>query len=171
MPFKECRLQLSDIDLDNVTFQITTETALRTLIDSIRAIDLINPPILYLEKSGYIVISGFRRIAAYQELNRRHIKANVMAPGTTLLVCAKMAIADNALQRRLNLVETSRALNLLSASFKDLKGMGKTAEMIGLPGNPELMAKIMTISKLPNTIQNGVLNNRVSMKVAIELGG
>lgn len=167
---KECSLSVSDIRFKDETYRITTAICDQTLVDSIRQIGLINPPILFRGKTAYTIISGFRRIAACRKLKIRRIKVKVLAPETTNLDRAKLAIADNAAQRSFNLVETSRALNLLSGSFVDLEGMAETARTLGLPENPEIMARIMIISRLPRIIQNSILEDRISMKMAIELG-
>jgi ParB family chromosome partitioning protein len=169
--YKECFLPVSDIRFEDETYQITTATCNQALVDSIREVGLINPPLVFRGKTAtYTIISGFRRIAACRELNISRIAAKVVAPETNILDCVKLAIADNASHRSLNMVETSRALNLLSENFIDLQSMGETAQNLGLPGNPEIMTKIMIITRLPQTIQNGILENRISLKMAIALG-
>ncbi|MBW2101027.1 MAG: ParB N-terminal domain-containing protein, partial [Deltaproteobacteria bacterium] len=62
---------MSSIDLEDKTYQITTNTTLDDLIDSIKTVGLISPPLLLKKKqdhSEHTVVSGFRRIAACRSL-------------------------------------------------------------------------------------------------------
>ncbi|MGA6925838.1 MAG: ParB N-terminal domain-containing protein, partial [Desulfosarcina sp.] len=102
------------IDTADHTFKITTNTDTNDLTSSIGSVGLLQPPILMPTAKGYRTVTGFRRIAACEGLNLTPIAARLLPPDTSPMVCAQMAVADNALQRPLNLIEQSRAYALLN---------------------------------------------------------
>jgi ParB/RepB/Spo0J family partition protein len=170
MTWKDEIIHLSSVDIEDHSFRITTEENIESLSCSIRNAGLINHPIVIRKKSGYAVISGFRRIRSALNLGWTNISARTIKSDTGRFECAKLAIADNSLQRQLNLIEISRCYKLLSESFKGVDLLGE-ASMIGLPGNPALAEKIMRLVDLPPVIQNCVISETVSLAMALELGG
>ena len=170
MTWKDEIIHLSSIDIEDHTFRITTEENIETLSCSIRNAGLINPPIVIRKKSGYVVISGFRRIRSAVNLGWTNISARTIESDADRLECAKLAIADNSLQRPLNLIEISRCYKMLSGLCKE-KDLPEAASPLGLPDNPALAEKIMRLVDLPPVIQNCVISKTVSLVMAIELGG
>ena len=161
---------LDRICLKDKTFQVTTESAIGTLAASIARLGLIHPPILLVDDSGYGVICGFRRIAACKSLGLTQISARLLSPDTDQLTCVHLAIAENLLQRPLNLIEISRALVLLSGVYPDQDDLRQAAEELGLPNNLSAIDKLRQLSGLAPEIQEGVLSNVLSMAMALELG-
>jgi len=165
--------------MEDQTCRITTETSNASLMDSIERVGLMSPPLLIPKKTEsnaegmqspcFTIVCGFRRIAVCQDLGWSDIEARVLGPDTASSDCVKFAIGDNALQRSLNLIETSRSLCLLAEVFKadELVSMAKA---LGLPDNPSVIRKIMPLCLLPDIIQNGILSGILSMPVALELG-
>jgi ParB family chromosome partitioning protein len=94
----------------------------------------------------------------------------VLSPGTDKLTCVQLAIAENSLQRPLNLIETSRALVLLSGVYPDPDDLRLAAGVLGLPDNFSAIHKLRQLSGLAPEIQEGVLSNVLSMAMALELG-
>ena len=170
MDFKKNQVPLSLIDSEDQTFRITTETGIDDILDSIKNVGLINPPILIKKKSKYTIICGFRRIAACRILGLLNIEAKIPGSNANKLDCVKFAITDNSFQRPLNLIEQSRALFMLSGFFKDMISLADEASSLGLPHNPALIKKIINIYHLPLPIQNCVLSNIISLSMAVELG-
>jgi len=163
-------VKLSCIDLEDNTYRITTRLDIDDLVNSIKNIGLINPPLLKMDGLKYIVVCGFRRINACKLLGHHRIEATIVDPGVNSLECVKLAITDNALQRPLNLVEKSRSINMLSRFYSDYNSLSKAASVLGLPENPLFIKKIKNICHLPHAIQNCILSETVSLSVAIELG-
>jgi hypothetical protein len=85
------------------------------------------------------------------------------------LECIRIAIADNASQRELDLLEISRALALLGACIEDRPALSAEAKNLGLPGNPQYIEKILGICRLPHPIQAGIYQKRISLNMAAEL--
>jgi ParB family chromosome partitioning protein len=162
-------IQISAVDSEDDTFRITTKTEVDDLIYSIQSLGLINPPILKKKSSEYIIVSGFRRIAACRNLGWKNVPARKLDSLVADRTCAQYAIAENTLQRELNLVETSRSLLLLSTYFSDNQRLVKTASALGLPDNPVIIKKIKKIGRLPGPVQDGILANTISLPIALEL--
>lgn len=158
------------IDLEDRTYQITTETATETLATSIARLGVMHPPVLLGDNSHGIVVSGFRRIAACRFLGLSGIPVKLLPPETDKQICARMAIADNSLQRPLNLIEISRALKLLSGVYPDFDDLRRAAGEIGLPDNFSAIHKLRKLSGLAEELQEGVLSNILSLAIALELG-
>lgn len=170
MRFKIKTVPLSSIDSEDNTYRVTTRTILDDLINSINKVGLINPPLLIAKGSAFISVCGFCRIEACRYLGWAALEAKILGSDTSRLQCAKIAIADNAMQRQLNLIEKSKALSMLSSFYKDTASLSKAALQLGLPENPALIKKIKNICRLPLSIQNCILSNTVSLSMAAELG-
>lgn len=169
----QTRVRWIDAEKINVVdkrFQISTETNVEKLTLSIRKVGLMHPLLLTDRSEGYIIVSGFRRMAACQGLDWRRVPAIVLDSQEGIRDCIELAIADNSLQRPLNLVEISRALGLLAGLQIADSRLAAAAGNLGLPDNPEMITKLIKISELPDQIQNGVLNNTISLAMALELG-
>lgn len=162
---------LERIDLQTDTFRITTREAVDELSVSIQHDGLITPPIL-LQKpiSTYAVVSGYRRIHACQKLGYSEIFARILNSGTDPLGCLRLAIAENSLQRQLNLIEISRAIQKLSSFFDSTVKMVEATATLGLPTNPSILNKIKDLCLLPWPVQQGILNDAISLSMADELG-
>ena len=171
MSYRMTALDLTVIALEDDTYRITTSAAVEDLIKSIRHVGLINPPVLLRKQDRYIIVAGFRRIAAMQKLNCRHIPVKVMPAESLPLECIRIAITDNISQRKLDLLEISRALALLDECMEDRERLYAEAQNLGLPGNHHLIEKIIGICRLPHLTQAGIYQNRISLNMAVELQG
>lgn len=163
-------LAIDEIDIEDHTYQITTESALGPLTRSIKDLGLITPPILRKKKSKYIIISGFKRIAACQKLQKVTLPARILPDHFSPLTCAEIAIAENRFHRTLNQVEISRALNLLDRFVDSPPVSGNILKLLGLPDNPSLTTKLKKLQGLPVILQNGLVAGRISMDMALRLG-
>ncbi len=169
MRFKLDTIPIGDIDLDDETYRITTDTAIDAMKTSIESIGLINPPIVLKVNSNSIVLSGFRRIEACRNLGWGKISARILDFDSSLLARIKLAISENSLQRPLNLVEKSRALQLLFEVLSDDKQVTKEALALGLSVAPVLVAKLKGLCRYPKTLQAAVTSGAIPFKIACEL--
>ena len=169
MHFDQTTIALSSIDFADNTYRITTETCIDDLTSSIKKLGLINSPILKKKGTTFTIISGFRRIEACRNLSCSNIKARLLDPETQKLECIRLAISDNAFQRKLNLIEQSRSVYMLSGFFKDNQSLAEEACCLNLPGNSSLIGKIKKLSLFPTIIQNLILNDTLSLVMALAL--
>jgi len=169
-PFAQTKLvPLSRIDTADDNFRITTRKSVDDLLTSIPAEGLLNPPLVIKKLSAFRIISGFRRLAACFTLGRQEATTRVVNPDSSSLECLRIAIADNAFQRPLNLIETSRALHKLSAYFNTDKHLAESASSLGLPSNPAVIGKIKDLCLLPEGIQSAILAGTIGLSMAMDL--
>lgn len=152
------------------TYRISTRRPLEPLSDSIRRIGLINPPTVIARGDGYRIVCGFRRIKACHRLSLPRVPVRLLPADTPGERCLQWAITDNTSQRQLNLVETSRALNKLKARISRPARFEQAAAILGLPGHPRMVDKILPICRFSNAIQEGILNGSLALPTALELG-
>jgi ParB family chromosome partitioning protein len=169
MRFNEQSLPLKSLQLEDSVYRITTSDAIDKLKDSIAALGVLDPPIVRQRAGGYQIVAGFRRIEACRLLGRSDIRARVLRPDTDDSTCVRLAIADNSLQRPLNLIETARALNLLAGVAADEMELSRQAAVLALPDNPSLMRKIMSLTTLPVGLQTRLAAGELAMAMALEL--
>ena len=162
-------IPLADINLDDDRFRITTQKDVADLKMSISHGGLLAPPWLIRKETGFTIISGFRRVTACQKLGWSEISARILKTDQTYLDCLRLAIADNAFQRPLNLIETSRALQKLWTHLKNNKRLIVAASNLGLPTNPAVIKKLKNLCLLPWPIQSSILDATISFSMAIEL--
>jgi ParB/RepB/Spo0J family partition protein len=162
-------IKLSAVAVEASTYRITTTSKIDDLVASIRLIGLIHPPILKQSASGYLIISGFRRIAACEYLGWQEIPARILDADIDVARCIHLAISENALQRPLNLIEIFRCIRLLSSITMDEEILTETASKLGLPSDSGLIRKIKKIGDLEPSIQEGILANTISLAMAAAL--
>ena len=168
MRFSRETICLTDIDAENDSFQITTKPITDDLIHSIEKVGLINPPMLVKKADHLVVVAGFRRIAACKSLDVSEMEACILEMDD--LACATVAISDNAMQRPLNWVEISRAVNLL---FKLCPKKAERASLLGLPGLPDNLSmaeKVAPVAGFVRTIQAGLITGQIPLPMALTLG-
>jgi len=165
MPFKyELKsVALSDIDSEIDTFRITTKNRIDDLIPAMDRVGLTNPPILEQTPEGYVVVCGFRRIAAARSLGWLSIPARLVPEDASPLFCALLAISENSVERPLNPIETSRALFLLSSLIDDEEELLKTAKKVGLPVNQSQIKRLLPLCSLPKSLQEGILAGNLAL--------
>jgi ParB-like chromosome segregation protein Spo0J len=164
------KVRLNKVDLADDTFRITTCTDLDKLVLSIQKLGLLQPPVLKYKPTGYAIVCGFRRIAACLSLGWDNVWARILKENFNHLELAQLTIADNASQRSLNLLETSRAVKLLNDACTDQKQLKKAFQDLDLPYIPAAEAKVIKLCQLPLKIQEGILADTINMSMALELG-
>ncbi len=168
MRFKFENVELSRINTDKPDFRISTDHAPGGLRDSLDRLGLLNPPTVLPENDRYVVVSGFKRIQAARDLGWEKIACKILPSDASPRLCARIAIADNSMQRRLDIVETSRALALLKARF-DPTEVPEEALHLGLPANQGRIDEIEPLCRLSPRIIDGMLSDSIAAPVAMEL--
>ena len=163
-------IPLREIDPGNEEFRITTRRAGDDFDSSLQRLGLLAAPLVLGGERGVTLLSGFRRVEACRRLGWEAIAARVLPARTPLYACALKAVAENSLQRPLNLIETSRSLSLLERHAPGGKIPPEDAAALGLPGHTGLTARLKTLCRMPAEVQEAVLEDAVSFAMACELG-
>ena len=169
MRFNEESISLVDICESDSTYRVTTTSSIVALTDSIAAIGLMHPPILQRTEIGYRIVTGFRRIEASRMLGQSIVQTRLLPDDSDESTRVYLAIADNSLQRSLNLIESSRALNLLSRVANDEHHLTEMAAVLSLPKNPTMIAKLMPLAVMPALIRAAVVSEDLPLSMALEL--
>ena len=170
MQYRNKAVPLERIETGDRNFQITTRSDGDELRRSIDEVGLLSAPYLLENKGSCQIISGFRRIAACRELGWRLIDARVLDPSTSRLECVKIAISDNLHQRPLNVLEKANALHLIRNEAPRSQ-CSAIARRMGLGGNQAFFDKLVKLKRLPQTIQEAVAREALSLSVAERLDG
>lgn len=170
MIYKSLTVPIDNIDLDDDAYLITTEGILPPLLESIRTVGLINPPLLKKRNDQrYRIICGRRRILSCQKLGWSELPARI-APDTLADVdCLKLAISDNRSHRSLNLIEQSRGIVKLTPLLPEEDRFKTTCLLLNIPLNQKVFQKIKGLSTLPDAVQNGILQGELSLEGAVAL--
>ncbi len=157
------------VDLDDHTYRITTHAETADLALSICAIGLLQPPTVIEAGDGkFVVVSGFRRLAALKTLDDcpRTVPMRVLPPTTAPMELAAIAISDNAFQRALNVVEQSRCYDLLHRVCNPSQKWRELARACGLPDSGKALKLILPIATMPDTLQQAIVEGSVALPVA-----
>jgi ParB/RepB/Spo0J family partition protein len=160
---------LSAIDLTDSTCRLGLETDPGILADSIRAIGLLNPPIVRLRGgSTYGVVCGFRRIEACRLLRWHEMPVRLLQEPLPDFELITIAVLDNRSHRSLSVIEQSRAIEKLEGEGHRFE-FAELASVLGLPSNPKVFQKVRALSRLPVAIQAGVSKDMISLEAAVAL--
>ena len=171
-PFRESleTIPLADIDSGDERFRITTLNDLDDLCASISKLGLLNPPRVLPGVSGFLIVNGFRRVAACRRLGWDRLRVGVLPSDASPYHCACRAVGDNSTQRPLNLIEAGRSLRLLERCATDGRVPPDDAVALGLSSNPGVAAKLKDLCRLPSAVQHGVMEGLIPLAMAVELG-
>ena len=163
-------IELRKVDFSDSTYRITTRTAVADLIESIERFGVLVPPLVKPVGDRFKIISGFLRLEACRQLGVETTGVRLVAADCPDLVCAHCAIAENGLQRRLNPLETARAVALLATTVPEKKRLPAEAIAAGLTDNPDMIAKLLQVVKLPEAVQAHLAEGAIGMAMALALG-
>ena len=171
---REISLSPDVIDMDDDRYRISAAfgssgAGIGALVESIRAIGVINFPILEKKPGGYRIVCGFKRIQACRMLGIQAIRCRIADHSWTEMDCLKRAVTDNAMARHLSTLEQARAavkLRLACGSDADLPELAKP---LGVEISADLVEKYERLCRLPEDIQQLVDDGGISMKVALEM--
>jgi ParB/RepB/Spo0J family partition protein len=171
MQFEHKIVSIDSIDIENTLFKISTSKPIEDLAFSIRQFGIFAPPIIKSFQSRYIIVSGFHRVSACRRIGRTDIEARVICPEATDLDCLKVAIADNASSRQMNLIEQSNALAKLANFYSAENEFIGSVKDFGFDPNPAYVRKLLALNTLHPKLQQSVLSGAIPMTIAFEIAG
>ena len=169
MDYNVRSVALCRIDTADETFRITTNTDCSELVPSIKKIGLLHPPLLVPKGQAYVIVFGFRRIAACQSMNTTSIPARIDDGDLPWIDYAQLAIADNTFQRQLNIVEQSRALALIRRFSENSTDWHEIAASTGLPSSQTAMDRLLPIVDMPESLQLAIVNGSIALPIALSI--
>jgi ParB family transcriptional regulator, chromosome partitioning protein len=169
MDYNVRTVSLPQVDTTDQTFRITSDTDFSALVPSIKSIGLLHPPLLLQRGQAYVVVFGFRRIAACQAMGINSIPARIDHDQLPWIEYARLAIADNAFQRQLNVVEQSRALALIRRFAEDSTDWHEIAASAGLPDSQTAIDRLLPIVDMPEALQMAIVSGSIALPIALSI--
>jgi ParB family chromosome partitioning protein len=163
---------LSTIDSSDRTCLLCPHVSPDTvLLQSIQNVGLVNPPLVSDKKDGtFGIVCGFRRIEACKMLGWREIDVRMLQEEHAPSDLLQIAIWDNRSHRTLNVVEQARGIHKLSPFIPQEEHIDVFSSLLGFPPNKKVFQKIKQIGSLPEKVQIGILEDKISMEAAVSLG-
>ncbi|MGM0426495.1 MAG: ParB/RepB/Spo0J family partition protein [Thermodesulfobacteriota bacterium] len=164
---KSCVVPLSEIDRNPGPFCMSFGFDLDPLIQSIQRIGLINPPVLIEKKEGgLMIITGYKRILAHQEMALDKIGCRIMASDDlTPLECLRINLYDNLTVRKLNPVEKGMVLSRLHAWVAQDEILFQYMPLLGLPSHKQTLVLYLKIDpNLDDAIKGALAGGTLSMQ-------
>ncbi len=173
------QILISDININDITYKISSDIDITGLSLSIKNLGLLNPPIVKKDDKGaYIIVSGFRRIKAMIRNNIKETYAGIISehfpekPDQKFFGCnlpALIAVTENAFQRPLTTMEQVRGVSLL-INFMDKKKIAEDSMSIfNLKMNASLVEKLYIIGTMPEKVHSLLEEGDLSMTAALRL--
>lgn len=152
-----------DIDFTSREYLFSYPDRKALLIESIRELGLLNPPLLYPSEDKLCIISGEGRIQASLELGWKSIPALVfkehLSPKELLLISL-----ETNLWRGLNLVEKALFISKARAIF-ELKEILAILPKLGLSPHPHWIFYLEKVSSLEDPFKRLLVEERLNPKV------
>ncbi|MFO7738592.1 MAG: ParB N-terminal domain-containing protein [Desulfatiglandaceae bacterium] len=145
---------------------------LEPLMQSIRAVGLVNAPLLMKNEHGrYDVISGFRRIQAVRFLGWEKILGRSLSrPRRSPLECLLLNLYDNLATRKLNDVEKGMVLKRLSPLLSENELLAGYMPLLDLRAHAPILNLYLRIeNELEWPIKESLARGHLSMQVAGKL--
>jgi ParB family chromosome partitioning protein len=173
MQFEKREIPLDTIDSSDQTCRVSSFVDpdwIDALARSIERLGLLQAPWIIDRGPHRQIVSGFRRIAACRCLGRVGIVCRSLARETPNRTYVQLAVAENAWQRPLNLMEKARAFALLGKSFHESSCLAEIANSLGLAENPTMIEKLIRLTRLPTAVQIAVETGLLGLAMALRLG-
>ncbi len=163
-------IPVSKIDTADQTCLLTLNIAPEALIDSIKAVGLLNPPLVRKTSTGnYGIVCGFRRVKACQALGWHDMEVRLLSDGLSKRKLLEIAIWDNRSHRPLNVVEQVRGVQKLTPFIRENEALDVLSSLLGFPANAKVFQKIQALGRLPRAILLGLLKGNISFEAAVDL--
>jgi ParB/RepB/Spo0J family partition protein len=163
-------IPISEIDATDDTYRLSLGTDPAGLVFAIQAVGLINPPVLRQDDSrAYRIVCGFRRVEACRSLGWPKVHGRVVVGDVSELDLLKLAILDNRSHRPLNVVEQARGIQKLSVHIPAKRRLEVLARLLGFPPNIKVYQKIGRLTRLPQVVQAGLLDETISFEAGADL--
>ncbi|MGQ9471269.1 MAG: ParB/RepB/Spo0J family partition protein [Candidatus Aminicenantales bacterium] len=108
-------ISLKAIDLEDKRFCLSPVINFQLLVSSIREAGLLLPPVVRETDGGFILISGWKRVLACQQLSLTSFPVLILPGNTSDLEAFLRCLEENLSQRPLSLAEKIEAVNKLAA--------------------------------------------------------
>jgi hypothetical protein len=159
-------LQLSELDENPGPYCMSFGFDLAPLIQSIKEVGLINPPLILRNREGRAeVVAGYRRILALKSLQREEIRCmDLTSAGLDPLKLLLLNLYDNLATREFNEVEKAMILKRLIPHISKEKIVERYMALLNLPSREEILDFYLRLEGLAPAIRHSLVERRVSIQ-------
>ena len=155
------KVPIDHINVCDRRFCITYPLDDATLYTSVQKIGIIQP-VMLLNTSPFIVVTGFKRLAIVQQLGLKeipYIPVDISEREALLF-----AIHDN-IQRGLNLIEKAHAIErMLHIGFTSAE-VHDTMKIIGLQPHEKILKTLIALASAEDSLKHFIVTHSLSMKI------
>lgn len=158
-------IPLKQIDFSDETFSVNFMPDLQRLRSSLQTVGLIQPVLLKRREKDYQIVSGFRRVRVWQELERDRISAIVFGEQEKNdLEFFLLSLQENLTTRSFNMVEKAMALQKLHCLFRvDSSEIIKTyLPLFSLEPNEKILNTFLALAEMEEEVKTSILREEVS---------
>ncbi len=173
--FKTENIPLKQVDLSDRTYIFTFEPIMSQMVQSVKQIGLINPPILaqVSDQKRFRVISGLKRILALHHLHIETFPARIIPENDDkpILKHFLLNLYENISTRNLNPIEKSIVLRKLIKTFQltPSEVASRFLPLMELGTNPMIIDKYLALEQLEDNIKIAIIEDTVSPEFAVQL--
>ncbi|MEW6456595.1 MAG: ParB N-terminal domain-containing protein [Acidobacteriota bacterium] len=149
-------LKISDIYIDDKRFLISYPLLSRKLMESIKKIGIINPPVLVRRNGNPIILCGWRRIECLKKMKIKKTLFKIFDKEDDLKAFA-FSFFENVSERIFNPVEISNILNKFREfGLSDKNIIRKYLKFVDLIPNRNSFERYIRIGELPEKIKKSI---------------
>ena len=165
-------VSLNKIDRADQKFLYSCGNENETLIQSIKAVGILQPLQLQLKSDGkYRIIRGFRRFDAAVKLALPEVPATIVDSSENDFDLYVKSIHANTSQRNLNAMEQATIIDQLLQQFdvKEAEIITTYLPLLGLGANPKVLARYRGLIHLAPIIQKAVIDDFIGVELAARM--
>ncbi len=148
MDFMETRnCRLSEIDFTDRSFPFSFGEISQKLIESIKQVGLLQPPLLQAAATGYKIVCGRRRLEALRQSGVDDVVVNFFAvPAGQIKELFRRALWENLAQREFNPVEAADIYNKALEIFSEEELRREIKPALKIPGRERFHKRYLAIT-------------------------
>jgi len=168
------KIPLHTIDFSDQTFSVNFLPDLARLRSSIREVGLIHPVLLRETSNRYQIVSGFRRLAVFQEIDSHEVDSRVLGESELDdLKLFSLSLYENLTTRGFNSVEKAIVLEKLVFYFRIDPSVviRQYLPLLDLERNEKIMNTFLSLARMEEEVKAYVLREEVSRSNIRRLAG
>ncbi len=165
------QINIKDIDFRQKPYFLRFGRPTTVLEDSIKAVGIINPPLLNASNNSLSIITGYGRILAAKNLDLSYIPCQIATEKDISHTDSLFInLYDNLVSRGFNTVEKAMALSRLEPYITKNEIIKKYMPALGLRGDNYTLDLYLKIERqLDDNMKTCLINNIVSFKTLISM--
>jgi ParB family chromosome partitioning protein len=163
-------VQLAEVDWNDTTSLITYGLRPDKLFLSIKAIGLLQKPLLQRKEDGlFKIVCGSRRLTVCRELGLEPVTCQLLPISIPLQTCLRLAIYDNLAQRDLNPVEKALVLVKMAGHMEQSELIKEFMPLLDLEPSVKLFNRYVKLQQLETDIHDSLASDRLDERIGFAL--